>query len=493
MIYIPRHPRWDHQERAIRAADRRPFFAFLMAMRTGKTKTTLDEFGELQAEGLADDLLVVAPAGVYMTWIDAMREHLGEPLASAIEVFVWDARRASTSKLERERIARFLAVRDRPRAFVVNLEALSPRKIKGVQSENTLFIQRAVEEFLSARRSYFALDESTGIKDPDAKRSKYVVNTLARRANYRRILTGLLTPQGPLDAFMQFEFLQPGCLGFGSFYSFRYRYAVLQPEYFGKRRIDRVVGYRDVDDLGQRIRPHSFRVRLEDVYELPPKIYQMRHVSLTAEQERVYREIREYACARLANEAHVSAPMAMTQLLRLHQVLCGHVVDEEGRVHDIPSRRVDELMAVLEQAEGKAIIWCSYDRDIRAVTEAIRARYGFHSVARFWGGNIETREAEEHLFKQDPEYRFMVATASAGGRGRTWSVADLVVYYSNTPSLEHRAQSEERPQGVDKARSVLYVDLVAPGTVDGKILRALREKIDLASEIQGDGWREWIV
>jgi SNF2 family DNA or RNA helicase len=114
-------------------------------------------------------------------------------------------------------------------------------------------------------------------------------------------------------------------------------------------------------------------------------------------------------------------------------------------------------------------------------------------VARFWGGNRDTREDEERRFLNDPQCQYMVATAAAGGRGRTWTVADLVVYYSNTADLEHRSQSEERAQGVDKVNSVLYVDLIAPGTVDEKMLSTLRRKINMAAAITSDTWREWVI
>jgi hypothetical protein len=114
-------------------------------------------------------------------------------------------------------------------------------------------------------------------------------------------------------------------------------------------------------------------------------------------------------------------------------------------------------------------------------------------VARFWGGNVDTREEEEAWFKTKPECRFMVATQSAGGRGRTWDVADLVIYHASRNDLEHRDQSEYRALNVGKERGVDYIDLVVPNTVDMKIIEALRAKIDLSQVITGDSWREWII
>jgi len=139
--------------------------------------------------------------------------------------------------------------------------------------------------------------------------------------------------------------------------------------------------------------------------------------------------------------------------------------------------------------------------------------YGAGCVARFWGGNLSTREDEEKRFLNDPACMYMLATPAAGGRGRTWVVADLVVYYSNTHDLEHRIQSEMRAQGVDKVNSVAYVDLITPDTVEGvdkvnsvayvdlitpdtveeKILHCLRNKLSMASVISGDDFRQWLI
>jgi len=337
------------------------------------------------------------------------------------------------------------------------------------------------------------VDESTTIKNHRAKRTKFLLQEVAPRAKYRRILTGLIAPRSPLDVYAQFQFLKEGCLGFSNYWAFQARYAVVRKQMIGGRSIDLVVGYRDEDELHARMAEHSFRVRLSECYDLPASLYAVREVRMTEEQEKVYADLKQFATAQLSATDHVTTTMVITQILRLHQVLCGHVPSEDGTVYHLPENRTKELLALLEEHEGKAVIWCSYDADVQNVTRVLREEYGQGSVARFWGGNRPTREEEERRFQEDPSCLFMVATAAAGGRGRMWATADLVVYYSNTNNLEHRSQSEARTQAVGKAKSVLYVDLVTPGTVDEKILKALRNKIDMAATIDGDAWREWVI
>lgn len=481
MTYVSRHVPWKHQREALDRMAGREAFALLMAMRTGKTKTLLDDWGRMVTNGDCDDLLVIAPGGVYRTWEKAVDDHLPESLRTRVLVHTWKA--GANSQGAKRELEAFLLVEDQPRILLINIEALS-----NVERARALCL-----EFAEQRRCMVAIDESTAIKNPSAKRTKFILRELKPRANWRRILSGLPTPKSPLDLYSQFDFLDSSILGFKTFAGFKARYAITKLIPVGGRNIPIVVGFRPEtnSELGEYIAQHSCRVLLEDCYDLPPKMYSVREVEMTDEQRTIYNEIKEFATASLGDSGHVTATQVITQILRLHQVLCGHVGNEEGEFVEIPEHRTRSLIDLLAEHDGKGIIWCSYDADVRKVSAAIEKEFG--PTARFWGGNRTTREEEEHRFLNDPECRYIVATAAAGGRGRTWTVADLVVYYSNTADLEHRSQSEERAQGVDKIRSVSYVDLVVPGTVDEKMLKTLRRKITMAAAIHGDNWREWVV
>lgn len=480
MSYQTKRVPYEHQSEALKRLENREAFALLMAMRTGKTKVLLDDFGRLELDNKVKDLLVIAPAGVYRTWVTAIKDHVSDDLQKRLVLHVW---KSSSKGIKEMRIRKaFLEVRA-PRVLLMNVEALSVMKTNA---------REFCEQFLRAKDvAMIAVDESTIIKNHGNKRTKYINGVLQFKARYRRILSGLATPRDPLDLFSQFQFLDWKITGHQSFYSFRGRYAITQQKQFGGRRaVTIVVGFRDIDQLQKKIAPHSFRV------EFRPKIpstYTIREVALTEEQQRMYNEIKSYATTQIETGEHVTATIVIAQIMRLHQVLCGHVGDEQGGLHSVPEKRTEELMSLLEEYSGKAIIWCSYDHSVNKVVSALRAEYGERSVARFWGGNTATREAEEQEFFNNPECRFMVATPSAGGRGRTWSNADLVVYYSSTNNLEHRDQSEQRAQGLEKQRQVDYVDLIAPGTVEGKILQALRKKINMASAINGDNYKEWLI
>jgi SNF2 family DNA or RNA helicase len=458
----------------------KPAFALFMEMRTGKTATILAEFGELVTRGELNRLLVVAPAGVYRTWEVDAAKHLHPRFRSRVQIERWESK---ASRQTKNQLKRFVAGNNQPKIFLVNIEALS----------TVTFVRELVAEFLKKAPTMMVIDESTTIKSHTAARTRFCL-TAAPHARRRRILSGLPTPQSPLDIFTQFAFLDPHILGYGTFKPFQYRYAIMKqlPIGPGGRMVQTVAGYQRLDELRAKVKPYAYRVRLDECYDLPPKMYSRRDIELTKEQVRAYAELKAFAVAVLEKTERVTATIVLTQLLRLHQILAGQTKSDDGNVVRLPEHRTAETLSVLEEHTGKAIIWVAYHEDVLKLTEVLTQRYGRGAVARFWGGNADTREAEEKQFLTEPKCRFMIATAASGGRGRTWSVASLMIFYQNTFSLEHRLQSEERAQAVGKINSVGIVDLVARETVEDKILDALRNKRQLSNEMTGDAWKKWV-
>src|SRR5262245_12396775 len=265
--YRPRREPWKHQSEALAKLEGRKFFALLMAMRTGKTKVILDDFGRLELNGGVRDLLVIAPAGVYRTWETSVQDHVSEDLLKRLKVYVWTSGSKGSQKA-RESLRTFMEGRTSPRLLLVNVEALST-----VHEARDLVLR-----FASQRETMIVVDESTVIKNSRSKRGRFIIERLAPLGSLRRILSGLPTPRSPLDLYGQFEFLEKQLLGFTTFYGFRSRYAILKRMKLKKHSFDMIVGYRDVEDLQRRIKPHSHRVTLEDCYDLPPKMYSMRDV-----------------------------------------------------------------------------------------------------------------------------------------------------------------------------------------------------------------------
>lgn len=490
----------DHQRRALLASAAKPpghsdAFGYLMDMGTGKSKVILDEYGEGAVSGGPRDLLVIAPAGSYKNWFRdkgpghpcEINVHMDPEFRERLVDVDWHS---GPNKGHQERIRAMLAVKDkkRPRALFVNVESLST-------------VTKAIElckEFVAQRGAYVAIDESTTIKG-DSKRTDTVLE-IGALAQVRRIASGLWTPRAPLDLYNQCQFLEPKILRIGSSFAFKRRYAHMVRQDFGGRKFWQVTGWHNIEDLQEKVAPWTFRVLKSECLDLQPKNYTTRGVELTKDQRRMYDEIKLFGHAQITDGGgFVTTDSVIKQIMRLHQINCGFVTEdpmseEGGRViRDVPENRTDTLVSVLSEHDGKAIIWAPFRRSIDKIVARLTEEYGPRSCAQWHGGNKGTRGEEEIRFLNDPECRYMVATQAAGMRGNTWVVADLVVYYANNYDLEQRDQSEDRAHRKGQTRRVTYVDLIAENTVDAKMVKNLRAKITMASLINGEEYREWLV
>jgi hypothetical protein len=258
--------------------------------------------------------------------------------------------------------------------------------------------------------------------------------------------------------------------------------------------VPKIKEFVNLEELQKKIAPYSFQVLKKDCLDLKPKVYEPRDVELTRDQREIYDTFLKDAQVQLSKGHNVSAKNVIGHILKLHQIVCGHVKDELDQLLDIESNRIEAVLEVLEEHDGKAIIWSCYDPEIRKIVAAIKKEYDNENiVAAYWGGNKGTRDAEEHRFLSDDNCRFMVSTQPTGGTGNTWNDATLTVYAANSYDLEHRFQSEDRNHRKGQLNRVTYVDLITRNTVEERIIHALRNKIDLATKITGENYREWLI
>jgi SNF2 family DNA or RNA helicase len=466
-----------HQLKALEMSWDKKVFAYFMEMGTGKSKVLIDNMSILYDKGHINGALIIAPKGVYKNWFDS---EIPTHLPSHIEktMVLWESS-AGKSK-EKELNTLFKSSYDL-HILIMNVEALSTKKGK-----------QFAEKFLSCHKALMAIDESTTIKNPGAIRTKTIIG-LGSNVKYKRILTGSPVTKSPLDLFTQCAFLDPWLLDHQSYYSFKTRYAITKQINVSGRMVQIVVGYRNLPELSEKIKPFSHRVLKDDCLDLPPKTYMKRTIQLTEEQNKVYKQMKEIALATL-NGKLTTTHNVITQLMRLHQITCGHFKSDDGQTQKIANNRLDELMDVLSEMEGKAVIWAHYRYDIESIVEAIKKEYGEKSVVTYYGDtSTEDRQKAIKLI-QDPksEVRFIVGTPQTGGYGITLTGASTMIYYSNGYDLEKRQQSEARIDRIGQEKPMTYIDIIAEGTVDEKIVKALRTKVDIATQIMGEELKEWI-
>jgi len=472
---------FEHQQKALEDSWAAEFYALFMEMGTGKSKVAIDTMGALYSEKKISASLILAPKGVYDNWIKGeIPTHLPDNIS--INMVRWTP--SNSKKFQEEMKALVFDAFDGLKIFVMNIEALStPRGTK------------AAYMFMSKNpANIMIVDESTTIKNRKATRTKNIM-MLAQDAKYRRILTGSPITKSPMDLYSQCAVLSTKALGFKSYYAFQNRYALVVKRSMGTRAFQEIVGYRRLDELNEKLDTFSNRVLKEDCLDLPDKVYIKRYVPLTDEQERVYKQMKKLALAKLESGELATTASVLTQIMRLQQICCGFLQPDEGEIEVLDNNRLKELLEITEELQGKAIIWASYTHDIQQIASSLRDRFGPEAVATYYGATPQDERQEIVDKFQDPKspLRFFVGQPRTGGYGITLTAATTMIYYSNSYDLEIRLQSEDRAHRIKQENKVTYIDLVSPDTIDEKILKALRSKIDLAGRVLGEEAKEWLV
>jgi SNF2 family DNA or RNA helicase len=446
-----------------------------MEMGTGKSKVLIDNISMLYDKGKINGALIIAPKGVYKNWYT---QEIPNHMADHIEktVVLWES-----SKNKETEYKKLFESSDNLQILIMNVEALSTKKGKTF-----------AWKFLNCHTSMMAVDEATTIKNPGAQRTKNIIE-LGQNVKYKRILTGSPVTKSPLDLFTQCYFLDPWLLDQQSYYAFRVRYAKMRSINVSGRQVQIVVGYRNLGELTEKIKNFSYRCLKDDCLDLPRKTYMKRIIELTDEQKKLYKQMKEKALAVL-NGKMVTSMTVITQMMRLHQITCGHFKSDDGDVQKVKSKRLDELLNLLDELEGKAIIWAHYRHDIESIVEEVKKKHGDDSILTYYGDTSteDRQKAIEKIQDLSSPVRFLVGTPQTGGYGITLTAASTMIYYSNGYDLEKRQQSEARIDRIGQSKPMTYVDIIAEETIDEKIVEALRRKVNLATEIMGEELKDWI-
>lgn len=498
-----RLPQFPHQKAAFDKYWSVPAWAHFWEQGTGKTKQTIDEACQLYQVGKIKQVLVVAPNGVHRNWgKDELPTHAWDGIRHLN--YVYNSSTAGKKQSERD-LDLFLNKKNVDmRWLCMTYDAILTKKGSAL-----------AQSFCSSGPTMLVLDEAIRIKNPKAQRTKAIIGETRRRAGkvhstpglsdmcpYRRVLNGTPVSQGPLDVYTQVAALDDTFWQkhhMAGFPAYRARYALTrQMTSPGGRMFEIVVGYRNLVELQQILTKISDRVLKEDVIkDLIPKMYTKRYFELTETQENLYKNLRDEFIADFGDQI-ITTPDVLTRLTRLHQITCGYVAlpdDEDGEYRAVPipgaNPRLEKLREIVHDATGKAIIFGRFRADIDSICQMLEEeKLGY----RRHDGSTGTDERAEAItsFKNDPETRFLVGTEATMGEGLTLTQATTVIYYSNQYSLKTRLQSEDRAHRIGQKNSVLYIDLCAEGTIDEMIVKALREKRDVAQLIQGDPVKSWI-
>lgn len=469
---------YSHQLEVFEISRDLEFYGLLMDPGTGKTKPLIDTSAYRWTKGDIDAHVVIAPNGVHRNWVKReLPVHMPDWVDHKAAYWAADMKKA-----ERE-------------AFDVAMQHGGLSTITfHIEAGSSKRGQEMVASVLRARKAMMTIDESTRIKNQDAKRSKFFV-AMGLLAPIRRIATGTPAPNGPLGLFMQTEFLKPGALGFSNYWAFQAQYAIMRP-LPGKsdrrgRPIRIVESYQNVDDLRSRLEPFTYRRTKDECLDLPPKVYERIPVRLTAEQRRHYDELTEELMTEIGDEL-VTAPIPIVKLTRHRQLVGGFLGDHIFN----PNPKLNTLMEYLGDFDGKAIIWAHYRPEIEAIYQRIAQsnHFGPSTVVQYHGDiSADKRDAAVDAIQElDSGVRFFVGQPRTGGIGLTLTGASTAFYFSNDYDLEVRIQSEDRIHRIGQREKTTIIDIVAEDTIDESALNALYNKTEIQKLVTGDSLKDWL-
>lgn len=427
--------------------------ALLMEMGCGKSLTGIGIAGALFQFGRIRRALIVCPLSIVGVWQQEFERFADFPYELTI------LKGSSAKKKEMLSVIPDTGLR----VVVVNYES-------------AWRIQDALEEFGA---ELIIADEGHKIKEARTAQAK-CLHYLGDRAQYKLLLTGTLITNHELDAFSQYRYLNRKVFG-DSFYRFRNTYFDMVG--YGNH-IPRFRSYMQEDFL-QKMHSIAFRVTKDECLDLPEIIEEVREIELEPKAMKMYQEIEKESYTELQN-SEVSAVNVLTKLLRLSQLTGGHLTDDDGDCNAVSTAKlaaledfVDSMMA----ENKKLVIMARFVPEMNDIQEMLEKKGIGYAAVR---GGVKDRAEEIRRFQEDSDCMVFIGQIAAAGLGITLTAASTMVFYSMDYSMSNFEQAKARIHRVSQKNDCLYIYLIAKGTVDRKVLKSLRNKVDLAKLLVDD-------
>lgn len=500
---------YEHQQDAFDTCKDLDFYALGMDMGTGKTKLMIDIASYLYANDQIDAVLVIAPNGVHYQWY---AEQL--PIHSSIPYygFIWDSKRYDT-RIYDKALKTFEERTGQIKWFCANVEYFSTASMISI-----------FQRYLANHRVLLVIDEATRIKNPRAKRTKNLL-ALAKMAARRTILTGTLVTNSPFDLWSMYECLKEGFWGV-NYFVFQHRYGlfvrdmnpyngrvfqrVMNEKDYSQLRsrlkkgesIERIsaytgisekniqyvmdhpefTGYKNLADLREIIEPHTVFKRKEDCLDLPPKVYERVYVEFNKEQKRIYQELTSLLLSRY-DDVELSVANKVSLTLRLMQICGGFFPSPELKRPKLigeKNTKIEVLRHDLEEiGDERVIIWAHFVAEIEMITTVISEAFPHWRVESYYGKTDKIKRRVLVQEFQRGDIKVLICNQQTASFGLNLQRSNLQYFYSNTYSLEHRVQAEDRSHRAGQRWPVVYKDLIIKNTVEERVLTVLHNKKSL--------------
>lgn len=435
---------YEVQTAALNLSNHKTHYAYFMEMGLGKTAVCLTEFVDLQSKDKVDFMMIVCPNSLKSNWIsEAEKQGVG-----SLNSCIWPN------------------IKEDCDMMAINYEALITKKG-----------QQYLDQITNDRNVYLVFDESIHLKNPRAKRTKMAIN-LSKEARVVRVLSGAPVTQSSMDLWGQLKVIN----GVGKLnpYAFRNRFCEMGG-YLGKQ----VVGSRNEEELNTILDTYSFRAKKKEWTDLPPKSFTTRSYTMVPDQHKQYDQMHKDFIIQLGDDS-ITAPMVITQAMKLQQISSGFIIDEEGSTHVLVDQDKNPKLKLAEEivneASNKVIIFAYYKKSISMLIDAFDEQCSYIT-----GGMTNTDIELSKTQFNEGDKKVMVCQLTAGKYGHTLLGTDqspchTSIYYENNYDLDARLQSEDRNHRHGQLRPVTYIDLIG-SSMDKKIINALVKKQNVAESI----------
>lgn len=505
------------------------FSALFWEMGTGKTKAAIDKGAWLYSQKKVNAIVFVAPKGVHIDHIrDAVPLHWPKHLDYVAAYWLADAK-----KIERSKFEYVLETRDDAcKILAFNVDSLLPSRKSW----------KLLHTFLKNHRVFVVVDEATEFKNPKAKRTIGLLR-LREVSDYRMIMDGTPITQGPSDIYAPMDFLKSGLLGYTSYTAFQARYEVrVNPQILAGLKIalgdqiyaDRIynlrltgryirsadlkgilpyqyhgkigtvlsilnqnalfrVGYRNIEELYEKIQPYSTRYLKDECLDLPDKLFENLVYEMPDEQRKWYDQLVEDMRVVISDVSEMTTSNVLTLYQRLQQMIGGWYVDDDtGKSKRLPGAQTrlsvmfDSIRKLPE--DSKVVIWSVFVREIEDIVKWCSKLFGKESVVSYYGATSNNdRQIAKERFESDPICRFFIGHPKSGGKGLNQLVAGNYMYWYNRPfSLGVYNQAVDRIHRPGQKKNCTIIGLVANDTIDDHISEAHKNKQSIADYITGD-------
>lgn len=471
--YAERRP-MPHQRIAVEAMIDREYFALLQEMGTGKTQEIIDELAIYDRRGESQRILIVCPKSLRRNW--------RTELCVCIPWFQQcDIRLLNCA------------------ADVPSLLQSRSRFKVGICSYG--FAAGYTDILCLYNPTYAAFDESQQAKSPDSDRGK-AARQISAFCEKRRILTGTPVSNNILDLWAQCEILRPGALGYQTFAGFKKAFAkvksIIDPVTKQPTAFDKIVGYKEVDTLKERLSQIAFIVRKDQCMQLPEVTHNTKYIEMPTQLREIYDQY-EYNFSIELDGGVASTEFIIVQMLTLSKICCGHITlkkeDLEGKFRknvqalDGGMAKMDAMIAdaIELSKETKGIIWARFHFDIDEISRRL-TKEGIQHVV--FDGRVSEEDRDGHVcrFNNDPECRFFVGQAQSGGVGLTLlgdqksrlNSCTAAYCYSQDFNYGSRDQADARNHRKGQQYPVAYTDYVYADTIEESIREAILSKKNVA-------------